>query len=289
MTQKTDDRFSIADFVEEVSTPENWPKFESFLRRSVGVIADEWIKAAAKTPGTKIDMESFVKDLGSGKMNAHIQHFYTWNHRFVAMLSEKNQRAARSTYDFIDNEMPDAIFNANQMAVIESKKNAIMGLGGTILDLGVYKGSSTRALARIFSNETIHGFDSFEGLPEDWSHVLKGAFGDVKGVLPDMPENVKLYKGWFDDTLPLWRKGYEDRPISLLRIDCDIYSSTKTIFNVLGDLVQPGTWIVFDELIGYRGWEAHEYKAFEEFRATRPELGFEYVAFGLTYAMGYVK
>ena len=278
-------RRSVGVIVDEVSAKENWPKFETLLRRSFG----EWITSTAKTQGVKIDVESIVKDLGAGKMNAHLQHFFTWNHRFVAMLSEKNRRAARSTYDFIDSEMPSALFNSSQMAVIESKKEAIMTLGGSILDLGVYKGGSTRALARIFPNKTIHGFDSFEGLPEDWSHVLKGAFGDVKGVLPDMPDNVKLYKGWFDDTLPLWRKGYKDRPISLLRIDCDIYSSTKTIFDNLGDLVCPGTWIVFDELIGYRGWEAHEYKAFEEFLSMRPELSFEYVAFGLTFAMGYVK
>jgi predicted O-methyltransferase YrrM len=275
----------LINWIDEINKVENWSKFEIFLRRSANIVADELVKTNAKTPGIKIDVEGIVKDLGSGKMNVHLQHFFTWNHRFIAMLAEKNQRAARGTYDFIDSEMPNANFNANQMHVIESKKQSIMTLGGTILDLGVYKGGSTRALARIFPNETIHGFDSFEGIPEDWSHVLKGAFGDVKGVLPDMPENVKLYKGWFEDTLPIWRKAEGDRPISLLRIDCDIYSSTKTIFDILGDMVQKGTWIVFDELIGYRGWEAHEYKAFKEFQA-RTGHKFEYVSFGLTYAMG---
>src|SRR3546814_7951344 len=90
------------------------------------------------------------------------------------------------------------MFNPKQMDVIASKRSEISSLDGYILDLGVYKGSSTRALARIFHDQVIHGFDSFEGLPEDWSHVLKGAFGDVKGILPDMPENVRLYKGWLD-------------------------------------------------------------------------------------------
>ena len=71
-------------------------------------------------------------------------------------------------------------------------------------NLGVYKGDSARAIAGIFPDHTIHGFDSFEGLPEDWSHVLKGAFGDIKGILPDMPKNVILYKGWFENTLPDW-------------------------------------------------------------------------------------
>src|SRR3546814_16559535 len=76
--------------------------------------------------------------------------------------------------------MKSAMFNPKQMDVIASKRSEISSLDGYILDLGVYKGSSTRALARIFHDQVIHGFDSFEGLPGDWSHVLKGAFGDVK-------------------------------------------------------------------------------------------------------------
>src|SRR3546814_14487011 len=101
-----------------------------------------------------------------------------------------------------------------------------------------------------------------------------------------MPENVRLYKGWFDEVLPVWLQGHGDRPISLLRVDCDIYSSTKTIFNVLGSQIQSGTWIVFDELIGYRGWQDHEYKDFKEFKK-QPGFTFENVAFGLTYALVY--
>lgn len=277
------------DLFDQITNPENWPEVEQFLRKAVKVVTEELDKSAGSRPATRIDTVAALRDLGSAPGNAALQHFFTWNHRFVAMLAEKNRRAAEDTYDFVDTEMASAAFNANQMAVIESKSADIMKLNGTILDLGVYKGSSTRALARIFPKHTIHGFDSFEGLPEDWSHVLKGAFGDVKGVLPDMPDNVKLYKGWFDDTLPLWFKKYGKKPISLLRVDCDIYSSTKTIFDTVGDQIQSGTWIVFDELIGYRGWRDHEYKAFQEFRSRRPELEFEYVAFGLTYAMGYVK
>ena len=70
----------------------------------------------------------------------------------------------------------------------------------------------------------------------------------------------------------------------MLRVDCDIYSSTRTIFSVLRPLIVPGTWIVFDGFIGYRGWQDHEYKALNEFLA---ETGYsiEYVAYGLTYAI----
>jgi len=51
------------------------------------------------------------------------------------------------------------------------------------------EGDSTRELARIFPERVIHGFDSFEGLPEDWGHLGKGHF-EVKGELPDVPANV---------------------------------------------------------------------------------------------------
>jgi hypothetical protein len=50
-----------------------------------------------------------------------------------------------------------------------------------------------------------------------------------------------------------------------LHIDCDIYASTKEIFDNLVDNIVPGTVIVFDELYNYPGAEEHEFKAFQEF------------------------
>lgn len=287
MRATTQPALDAQPILEALSNPDAWPAVEALLRKATAVIADEWKKQTAGTP-LRVDMKAAVKDLSAGTLNADIQQFFLHNHRFVAQLAEKNRRAAVETYDFVDSVMPHAMFNPSQMAVIESRKAQILALDGHILDLGVYKGGSTRHLARIFPEKTIHGFDSFEGLPEDWSHVLKGAFGDVKGILPDMPANVRLYKGWFNDTLPVWFAGHRTKPISLLRIDCDIYSSTKTIFDVLEPLITHGTCIVFDELIGYRGFKDHEYKAFSEFQA-RTGCEFEYVSFGLTYTLGFVK
>ncbi len=232
----------------------------------------------------KIDVSDFVQQLGSGRVKHDLIHFMEMNHRWIAMLQDRNRRTAAATNDFVDREMKNTLFHRNQYKVIESKRDQMYELGGYILDLGVYRGGSTRLLAKRFPEETIHGFDSFEGLPEDWSYVLKGGFGDVQGVAPDMPDNVVLYKGWFDETLPRWKASHCDRPISILRVDCDIYSSTKTIFDVLGDRLGSGSWLVFDELIGYRGWENHEFKAFMEFI---DETGFDYtyVAYGLTYVI----
>ena len=209
--------------------------------------------------------------------------------RWAALLAERNKRAAIDTYDFIEAEMPNAVFCKDQFEFIKSRSaEMVEARDGHILDLGVYKGGSTRALARIFPKHVIHGFDSFEGLLGDWSHVLAGAFNDVKGLLPDMPDNVKLYKGWFDDTLPVWKSENKSKKISILRVDCDIYSSTKTIFDVLDSMIDENTWIVFDELIGYWGWREHEHKAFLEFIEKR-KFKYEYIAYGLTYTVARLK
>ena len=39
---------------------------------------------------------------------------------------------------------------------------------GEVLEFGVYAGGSITRTANALPNMTIHGFDSFEGLPEDW-------------------------------------------------------------------------------------------------------------------------
>lgn len=253
-------------------------------------VADELDRRAALKPAepdpgrVQIDVPDVIAQLASAPSRLQLHKFMSWNHRWVANLAERNRRTAVSSYDFIEEVMPNARFDINQFEVIRNKRDDIIQLDGHILDLGVYQGVSTRALARTYPSKTIHGFDSFEGLPEDWGHQAKGAFGEVKGALPDMPDNVKLYKGWFDDTLPEWHAQHSDQPISLLRVDCDLYSSTRTILTVLRSQIRSGTWIIFDEYIGYRTWEEHEYKAFMEF-INETGFEFEYVAYGLTYTM----
>jgi hypothetical protein len=100
---------------------------------------------------------------------------------------------------------------------------------GQILEFGVFEGKTINIIADKFHNETVWGFDSFEGLPEDWvttdSNELifhKGYFKLEK--LPDVRDNVRLVKGLFCDTIPDWMRN-NNRPIKLLHIDCDLYSS----------------------------------------------------------------
>jgi hypothetical protein len=108
----------------------------------------------------------------------------------------------------------------------------------------------------------VHGFDSFEGIPEAWNDEPRGSYS-AEGMLPEVPSNVVLHKGWFDDVLPPFVSKHTE-PVKLLHIDCDLYSSTKTIFSHLHKQIVPGTVIVFDEFIGYKSWQQDEFKAFTE-------------------------
>jgi hypothetical protein len=83
-------------------------------------------------------------------------------------------------------------------------------------------------------------------------------------TLPTVPGNVVLHKGWFDKTLPAFLDTFNDT-VALLHVDVDLYSSTKTVLTLLTPYLMPGTFIVFDELVGYAGYERHEVLAFYEF------------------------
>jgi predicted O-methyltransferase YrrM len=137
---------------------------------------------------------------------------------------------------------------------------------GLYAEFGVWQGGTINFIAdRVGHAITVHGFDSFEGLPEDWQgEYSKGAF-HMQGVLPRVRPNVRLHAGWFDDSLPRFAKEHPNEYFAFLHVDCDLYSSTKTIFDHLGDRVRPGSVIVFDEYFNYPGWREHEYRAFQEF------------------------
>lgn len=151
----------------------------------------------------------------------------------------------------------------------------IIPLNGEWLEFGVWKGVSINIISK-HTKKTVYGFDSFEGLPNNGNGEWKDNF-DVKGKFPEVNSNVKLIKGWFNETIQTFKKDVlGDKPIAFLHIDCDIYSSTKTIFNMLKSNIVPGTVIVFDELLHYVGFENHELKAFYEF-VTENNIKFEWI------------
>lgn len=150
---------------------------------------------------------------------------------------------------------------------------------GLYLEFGVYVGKSINHIAKQKPNEKIYGFDCFEGLPESWyGDYTEGKFKLEK--LPEVEPNVELVVGYFDDTLPKFVQEHGDFDVAYLNIDCDLYSSTKTIFDSLKGHISRGTVIYFDEYFNYPGWQQHEYKAFMEFLE---ETGFSFEYLGYVY------
>lgn len=139
---------------------------------------------------------------------------------------------------------------------------------GWAAEFGVYSGTS---LGMIAEHMPVIGFDSFEGLPEDWREGFpKGAF-DLSGqpslgsgLLP--PANAMIVPGWFKDTTP-W---FPFPDLTLVHIDCDLYSSTLTALNSVSPYIGVGTIVVFDEYegVGPDGEFSDEKRAWEYFLIT---------------------
>jgi hypothetical protein len=151
---------------------------------------------------------------------------------------------------------------------------------GLVAEFGVYSGRSMEIIAPRFPEQIIHGFDSFRGLPERWTGSKEGAGAfDVGGVPPAIAaSNVEFHVGWFSDTVPVFAES-SSLPFRFVHMDADLYSSTKTVFDCMGDRFVDGTVVVFDEYFGYHAWRHHEHKAFMELLEDR-DLTFEAIAIG---------
>jgi hypothetical protein len=193
------------------------------------------------------------------------------------VVRETRRRAIADSTDYADSHMPQALCFSN-LKELWRHAFAARATGGLIVEFGVWRGQSISFFASL-TKETIYGFDSFEGLREDWKgwENTKGTFS-LGGVLPQVPANVTLIKGWFNDTLPSFLHQHPES-FSFVHIDCDTYEAAASVFDTAGSCFRKGTVIVFDEYFGYRGWRIGEFKAWQEFIAKRG-LSYKYLGFG---------
>jgi hypothetical protein len=116
---------------------------------------------------------------------------------------------------------------------------------GLFMEFGVYDGRWLNFVASQRPDAHFFGFDSFEGLPTDWSTEPRGTF-DLQGVLPEVEPNVTLVPGWFDESLPAFLAEHPE-PVSFIHMDCDLYASTMTVLELLRRRLRVGARIVFDD------------------------------------------
>jgi hypothetical protein len=172
-------------------------------------------------------------------------------------------QAALSSASLIDSLMSDAKTCASRIEVMKYAFDATVG-DGFVCELGVYRGQSLNEVARWCSPTKVYGFDTFTGLPEFWRDGFpEGAF-DVSSEELNFEKNCVLYKGLFDQTLPVFLQDVTEMA-RLIHVDCDLYSSTISALRVLAPRIRVGTVLVFDEYFNYPGWQNHEHKAFLEF------------------------
>ena len=185
--------------------------------------------------------------------------------------------AAKQSADYwCKNMITATAFNSGSDLLVHALR--LVNRDGLFLEFGVATGDTISLIAEL-SQTQVFGFDSFEGLPEPWrTGFPKGPFS---GEVPEVPPNVSIVKGWFSETLPKFIQEHNE-PVAFLHVDCDLYSSTKCIFDLLNSRIGPGCVIVFDEYFNYPGWQQHEHKAFMEF-VERRQFRFRYDAFVPNY------
>lgn len=152
------------------------------------------------------------------------------------------------------------------------------GIPGDFVECGVYAGASCALMARaildycvdrsfgesegvrlaISEGRSVHLFDSFEGIPAPGEHDLElrhnvggesaVSLEDVKANMQTwgIPEELLVYhQGLFRETVEPWAASAPR--IALLRLDGDLYDSTKTCIDELYPLVSPGGYIIVDD------------------------------------------
>jgi len=132
------------------------------------------------------------------------------------------------------------------------------------LEFGVFEGISLRYWCTLNQNadSRFYGFDSFEGLPEDWHPgKRKGAFS-TGGEPPSIEDRrVVFVVGWFQDLLPGFLRSHVPRSQLVVHLDCDLYSSTLYCLTMLNPVLSAGTLIIFDDFFD----ALHVYRALSDY------------------------
>lgn len=192
--------------------------------------------------------------------------------------------AVQDSFDALRDHMVGAMLFEEKKRIRQwCLQQAILALGthGLFAEFGVWRGHGVNQFARHLAKAdvTVWGFDSFEGLEEDWTGHARGAEEgrySLDGVLPEVRGNVHLVKGWVQDTVPGWLADHPDSPVIFAHLDMDTYTPTRFVLDAIRPRLRPGTVLLFDELYGYPGWRGHEWKALQE---ALPEQSYRFIAF----------
>ena len=187
----------------------------------------------------------------------------------------RDVNTAEESSAFVLEHMPNATVFWHPHDTLRHALGLIKG-PGLALEFGVATGTTLTIIAEAVSaDRTVVGFDVFTGLPEAWRTGFPvGEFSQAE--IPTV-EGAEVVAGLFEDELPGFLARNEEQ-IAFLHVDCDLYSSTKTVLDLVGDRLAPDAVLLFDEFFNYPGWQQHEFRAWTEF-VEKTGRTFEYLAY----------
>ena len=132
------------------------------------------------------------------------------------------------------------------------------------LEFGVASGSSFFWWMKknMHPDSVFRGFDTFEGLPEEWGGFKKGAMAFGQQDVAD--QRAAFIRGIFQDTLHQFIESNKQLLIEkpkLIHLDADLFSSTIFVLSQLYPYLKKGDIIFFDEF----NVANHEFLAFKIF------------------------
>lgn len=173
---------------------------------------------------------------------------------------------------------------------------------GDVIETGVYTGGSTisllHTLALLHSSKAVYACDAFMGLPspveqdrtgckhkladttacqvgeqKSWASSRQVFDANVAHYASRMSlsTNLTVLQGWFKDTLPPRQLAGKPNAFSFLRLDGDLYSSTRDALRALYPLLSPGGLVYVDDYGSYAGCAAAIDEYFKE-SANPPKL-----------------
>jgi O-methyltransferase len=153
-------------------------------------------------------------------------------------------------------------------------------------EFGVAGGSSFRWWLDHNNNpgSRFYGFDTFEGLPEDFGPFAKGTMAVALESLNITDTRAGFYKGLFQDTLIPFLDQYKSERRKLIHMDADIFSATLFTLSQLYRHLREGDIIMFDEF----AVPTHEFMAFKIF-AESFYLKYEVIAAANNYLFLAIK
>lgn len=191
-----------------------------------------------------------------------------------------------STKEWLDDVAQSALSSrATLQATYDAACSVIRnGVPGDFVECGVWAGANSAAMARAILDQyalgysakaaagvpiRVHLFDSFEGIPQagehdteylDAGHAAGLSSCSIETTQQQMkawgiPDELLVYhKGWFVETIPFAlastkTDSFFDRRIALLRLDGDLYESTKVSLELLYPLVSPGGIVMVDDWV----------------------------------------